>query len=72
MSLEITLILMAAAVALFVFAAWQTRAEPNPAKGPRMVPWTLIALTSAFFVIILAAHVFNLFGIETGHGRARF
>ncbi len=72
MSLQITLAFMAAAVALFIFAAWQTRAEPDPAKGPRMIPWTLIALTAAFFFIILAAHVFNLFGIETGRGQAQF
>ena len=69
MSLEITLALIVAGIILFVFAAWRTKTEPDPAKGPRMIPWTLIAITSGLFVILLLAHVFNLFGIETGRGR---
>lgn len=72
MSLELTLALMAAGTILFAFAAWRTKAGPDPAKGPRLVPWTLIALTAGVFVILLAAHVVNLFGIETGRGVGRF
>ena len=72
MPLELTLALMAAGTLVFAFAAWRTKAEPDPAKGPRLIPWTLIALTAAVFVILLAAHVVNLFGIETGRGRGMF
>lgn len=66
MSLELTLILLFAALAAFAFSAWQTRKEPNPAKGPRLIPWTLLAITLAVFILMLLAHLLSFFGIETG------
>lgn len=66
MSLELTLVLLAGALAVFGFAAWQTRKEPDPARGPRLIPWTLIAITIAVFILMLLAHLLSFFGIETG------
>tara|TARA_R110002110_G_scaffold78623_2_gene206060 strand:+ start:110 stop:328 length:219 start_codon:yes stop_codon:yes gene_type:complete len=72
MSLELTLALMAVGALVFAFAAWRTKHPADPAKGPRLIPWTLIAVTCGLLLILLAAHIFNLYGIETGRGRGRF
>ena len=66
MSLTLTIILFVAAAAAFAFSAWQTRHEPNPAKGPRLIPWTLLAITLGFLMLLLVAHLLSFVGIETG------
>lgn len=69
MSLPTTLILMAAGIAAFVFCAWRSGRPADPARGPRMIPWTLLMLASAVFVLTLGAHLLGFFGIETGRMR---
>jgi hypothetical protein len=66
MSLTLTLILFAISAPAFIFCAWQTRHEPNPAKGPRLIPWTLLAITIGFWNLLLVAHLLSFVGIETG------
>lgn len=66
MSLTLTLILQILSIAAFIFCAWQTRKEPNPAKGPRLIPWTLLALTLGVWNLMLLAHLVSFVGIETG------
>ncbi|MCW5725000.1 MAG: hypothetical protein KIS81_08570 [Maricaulaceae bacterium] len=64
-----TLVLMAMFAGLFVLASRMTARAPDPAKGPRMIPWTMIAVLAGFFAFLMFVHVLNLFGIETGRGR---
>lgn len=66
MSLTLTLILFLTALAGFAWSAWQTRKEPDPVKGPRLIPWTLLAITFGFLILIFAAHLLSFVGIETG------
>ena len=65
MSMTITIGLMLATACVFGLAAWRGGQPSNPAK-PRLVPWTLIAIASGVFFMMLLAHVFSLFGLETG------
>lgn len=66
-----TLALLAAGLAIFGLAALLTGRAPDPAKGPRMIPWTMVALTAAVFCLVMIVHLVNLMGVETG-GRMRF
>lgn len=66
MSLEVTVALCVALVALTVFAGWRGARPPNPHKGPRMVPWRAIMVTSAAVLLVLVVHLVNLMGFTTG------
>lgn len=66
MDLKTTLILMGAGAALFAFSAWRTSRPWNPMKGPRLIPWTLLAILSGVFTLLVGVHLLALFGIETG------
>lgn len=70
MSLTLTLILQAVSLLAFGLCAWKTRSEPDPAKGPRLIPWTMLAITLGFWNLLLVAHLLSFVGIETG-GRFR-
>ena len=61
MSMTLTLGLMAAALALGVFAGWRG-ARPWDLKGVRMAPWRLIMLLSGAAVFILGVHLAALLG----------
>lgn len=63
MSLSVTLALIAAAVALTVFAGWRGARPWDPRKGVRMIPWRIIMLLSATAVVILAVHLAALMGM---------
>ena len=65
MTLTLTLSLMAGAAVVFAFAAWRSGRPSNPLK-PRLIPWTLLAIASGVFFMMLLTHMFGLFGIETG------
>jgi hypothetical protein len=62
----LTLALAALGVAAIVLAAWRHGRPPNPAKGPRMIPWMLILLVAATWTVVMVVHLANLFGIHTG------
>ena len=70
MNLELTLTLIAIFGSIFALAAWRSSRPSNPAKV-RMIPWTMVAIISATFAIILMIHLASLFGIESGGGRGR-
>ena len=69
MSLTLTLVLMAVFAGAFALAVWQSGKPPDIARGPRMIPWTMIAILCAATEIFLLVHVVNLLGFETGNGR---
>ncbi|PWE18850.1 hypothetical protein DDZ18_04475 [Marinicauda salina] len=62
---------MIAGLALFALAAWRGGRPADPLKGPRLVPWTLVAIFAGAFVLVVGAHFLSFFGIETGQGRPR-
>lgn len=63
MPLSVTLALIAAAVALTVFAGWRGARPWDPRKGVRMIPWRIVMLLSATAVVILAVHLAALLGM---------
>lgn len=59
---EISLVALAAAIALLLFASWQSWRERPPGR-PALVPWTgvqFVALTACVLVLI------HLIGLWTG------
>ena len=69
MTFTLTSILAAAFAALAALAAWRGARPPNPLKGPRMMPWRLIMLTSAALALLMLVHLVNLVGVTTGGNR---
>ena len=57
MSLTLTLILLAASLALLVFAGWRGAQLPNVVKGPRMVPWRFVMLLAGVLAFLLLVHL---------------
>lgn len=57
MSTTLTLILLAACVALVVFAGWRGALPPNPARGPRMIPWRFVMILAIAALIFLLVHL---------------
>lgn len=66
MTLSVTLGLIAAFLAVAVFAGWRGAQPSNPLKGVRMAPYRLIMVTAAAAVLILLVHLVNLLGVKTG------
>jgi hypothetical protein len=66
MSLPLTLAIAAGLLALALVAGWRGARPPNPAKGPRMIPWRMIMLLSAACLLPMLVHVLNLVGVTTG------
>ncbi len=66
MTLSVTLGLIAAFLAIAVFAGWRGAQPPDPLKGVRMAPYRLIMVTAAAAVLILLVHLVNLLGVKTG------
>jgi hypothetical protein len=71
MTLTVTLMLMALCAALFAFAAWRAGRPTEPPKV-RMIPWTPLTILIGAMFLFLLAHVFTLFGFETGQMMNRF
>lgn len=66
MPLTATLIMLVCAVTVGLFCAWRGAQPPNLMRGPRMVPYRLIMVLAAAFVLVAVVHLVNLAGIETG------
>jgi hypothetical protein len=63
MTLPVTLALLAAAVALAVFAGWRGARPSQPHLGVRMAPWRLIMVLAAAAVFLLVIHLAALLGL---------
>ena len=64
MDLSATLAAMAAFIALTLFAGWRGSRPPDLLKGPRMMPWRLIMVTSAAVVLVLLVHLASMLGLH--------
>jgi hypothetical protein len=67
MNLTLTLGLIAAAVALAVFAGWRGAKPAQPHLGVRMIPWRFIMILSAAIVVMLLVHLATLLGVPQRH-----
>lgn len=63
MSLTLTLALLAAAVALAVFAGWRGARPSQPHLGVRMIPWRFVMILAGAMVLVLVVHVAALLGM---------
>lgn len=61
---------MAVIAALFALAAWRSGKPAEPGRV-RLIPWTLIMVVAGGVFMLVLAHFFSLFGIETGQGFGR-
>ncbi len=66
MGLNLTLALTIAAAALAVAFGWLGARQPDPDRGPRLVPWRMLMALSAAAALILIVHLVNLMGVTTG------
>ena len=62
--LPATLIAFGICLGVFILAAWQSSKPARPEKGPRMIPWTLIAIMAGGIGVILIAHLMTFAGME--------
>lgn len=63
MSLTVTLALLAAALALTVFAGWRGARPSQPHLGVRMVPWRFVMILAGAVVVVLLVHIAALLGM---------
>lgn len=66
MGIEVTSALLVAAAVLAVFSGWRGARKPDLMKGPRLVPWRALMLTSAAMAVLMLVHLVNLLGVTTG------
>ena len=66
MGLTLTLSLLAACLAVALFAGWRGARPPDPMRGPRLVPWSLIMTLAACGALVFLVHLLNLLGLQTG------
>jgi hypothetical protein len=63
MSMILTLGLIAAAVALAVFAGWRGARPWDPRRGVRMIPWRFIMILAGTAIFLLVVHLGALLGV---------
>lgn len=59
MSLELTLVLLAVAVALAALA-WVMQRRPRVSLDPPLVPWTALQVIAVVVAVLMAAHLVSL------------
>lgn len=60
MPLALTAQLLAASLAVMVFAGWRGSRPPDLVRGPRMVPWRFVMLISGALSVFLLIHLFRV------------
>lgn len=71
LSLIPTLIALAGFLALFLVARWRSGQPVRPERGPRLIPWILIAIISAGMCVALVVHLVELAGMDPAAFRPR-
>ncbi len=64
MDVSTTLAAAALFIVLTALSAWRGSLPPNLIKGPRMMPWRMIMVTSAAVVLVLLVHLASLLGLR--------
>jgi len=60
MSVTLTLIILAVAVAALVFCGWRG-AQPPPLLKVRMVPWRFLMILSVVLIVYLLVHLTRVY-----------
>lgn len=63
MSLEVSLIVLALAGAVFALGSWRSMQPADPLR-PRMVPWRALIIVAGAVAIFVLVHVATLFGLK--------
>jgi hypothetical protein len=71
LSLAPTLTGLALCLGLFFIARWRSGQPVRPERGPRLIPWTLIAIISAAMCVALVVHLVELAGMDPAAFRPR-
>tara|TARA_R110002096_G_scaffold1542_2_gene8138 strand:+ start:260 stop:481 length:222 start_codon:yes stop_codon:yes gene_type:complete len=71
LSLTSTLIVLGISLAIFMLGRWRGAQPARPERGPRLIPWTLIAIMAAAVAIIMVAHLAELGGLDLSQLRRR-
>jgi len=71
MTFETTLIALFAFLGLTVFCGWRGARNPDPKKGPRLIPWRLIMVLAAAAMFVLIVHLAGLAGVVPVQGPVR-
>jgi hypothetical protein len=66
MTLTVTLIILGVSMALTGLFGWMGARPKTPGK-PQMVPWQFLMMLTAVVVLLMAVHLLNLVGLETGN-----
>lgn len=66
MDWQVAATIAVAAAAFCVVCGWRGARPPDIHKGPRMVPWRLLMVSSAVVVLLMLVHLANLAGVSTG------
>ena len=61
--MRLTLILVAVALAITVFAGWRGARPWDPSQKVRMAPWRFIMVMGGAAVVLLLVHVATLLGM---------
>ena len=67
----ITIGALAMCVGLAIFSSWKA-SQPWDDLRPRIVPWRMVMLVTAFAGILALVHLINLAGLETGPEHSMF
>lgn len=62
----LTLSFAGAFATIAALSGWAGAQPPNPAKGPRLIPYRFLMVTCALATILCLVHAANLLGMHTG------
>ena len=65
-SIPVTLASAAVGLTLVVLFGWLGARAPDPRRGPRLVPYRFLMVLAAAWVLLMAVHLVNLLGVNTG------
>ncbi len=62
----ITLLVLFAAALTSALFGWLGARKPDPSRGPRLAPYRFLMLAFAAVVVMMAAHLVSLTGLNPG------
>ena len=69
MDFQATAIAAAVGALFTALCGWLGARPPNLHRGPRLLPYRLMMVLGATFVILMLVHLVNLAGVTTGNQR---
>lgn len=66
MDIALTSILAGGLLAVTVFCGWRGARPYNPARGPRMIPWSLLMMLGAAGLLLIVVHLVSLLRLNGG------